>query len=73
MIAFLLVAAPLFIIGALINVWVGVGFALLGTFLIMAVMSAAHTIFVSAVYHNVNGNPVEQFNQQLIDNLFESK
>jgi hypothetical protein len=36
-------------------------------------MSAAQTIFIAAVYHNVTGNPVEHFNQKLIDNLFEPK
>ena len=73
LLAFLLVAIPLFIIGSFIHVLVGVGLALLGAFLIMAVMSAAQTIFISAVYHNVTGNPTEHFNQKLIDNLFESK
>lgn len=73
LLAFLLVAVPLFIIGSFIHVLVGVGLALLGAFLIMAVMSAAQTIFISAVYHNVTGNPTEHFNQKLIDNLFESK
>ncbi|MDB5197729.1 MAG: hypothetical protein JWP88_2100 [Flaviaesturariibacter sp.] len=72
LVAFLLVAVPLFIIGAFIHILVGIGLALLGTFLIMTIMSAAHTIFISAVYHNVTGHPVEHFNQQLIDNLFES-
>lgn len=69
----MLVAGILFIVGAFVHILVGVGLAILGAFLVMAVMSAAHTIFVSAVYHNINGNLVEHFNQQLIDNLFESK
>jgi hypothetical protein len=73
LLAFLLVAIPLFIIGSFIHILVGIGLALLGAFLIMAIMSAAQTIFISAVYHNVTGNPVEHFNQKLIDNLFESK
>jgi hypothetical protein len=73
LLAFLLVAIPLFIIGSFIHILVGVGLGLLGAFLIMAIMSAAQTIFISAVYHNVTGNPTEHFNQKLIDNLFESK
>jgi hypothetical protein len=73
LLAFLLVAIPLFIIGSFFHILVGVGLALLGAFLIMAIMSAAQTIFISAVYHNVTGNPTEHFNQKLIDNLFESK
>jgi hypothetical protein len=72
-IAYILVGVPLFIIGALISPVVGIILAVLGLFLVMAVMSAAHMIFISAVYHNVTGNPVEHFNQKLIDNLFEAK
>jgi hypothetical protein len=72
-VAFIIVAVPLFLVGLAINPLAGVILAMLGVFLIMAVMSAAHTIFISAVYHNVTGNPVEHFNQKLIDNLFEAK
>jgi hypothetical protein len=36
-------------------------------------MSAVKTIFISAIYHNVNGDPVALYNQQFIDNLFEYK
>jgi hypothetical protein len=73
LVAFILIAIPCFFIGALIHPFAGIGLAMLGIFLVMAIMSAAHTIFVSAVYHNVTGNPVEHFNQKLIDNLFEAK
>jgi hypothetical protein len=73
LLAFLLVAIPLFIIGSFFHILAGIGLALLGAFVIMAIMSAAQTIFIAAVYHNVTGNPVEHFNQKLIDNLFEPK
>jgi hypothetical protein len=71
--AVFLIVIPLFFLGALVHVVLGVVLALLGLFLIMAIMSAAHTIFVSAVYHNVTGDPVAHFNQQLIDGLFQEK
>lgn len=67
------VALPLFIVGALFNIIVGIVLALLGIFLVASIISAAQTIFISAVYHNVNGDPVKQFDQQMIDNLFENK
>jgi hypothetical protein len=73
LIAFIVVAIPLFLIGSIFHPLIGVGLALLGSLFIMAVISASQTIFISAVYHNINGDPVKHFNQQMIDNLFESK
>jgi len=67
------VSVPLFIIGSLIHPLFGIAFALLGILLVAAVMSAVHTIFVSAVYHNINDEPVKHFNQGMADNLFVSK
>ena len=71
--AMLLIAVPLFFVGAIIHPFAGIALAILGAFLIMAVMSAAETIFISAVYHNINNDPVKHFNQQMLDNLFEKK
>ena len=73
LIAFIVVAVPLFLLGSLVHPLAGVILALLGSLFIMAVISASQTIFISAVYHNINGDPVRHFNQQMIDNLFESK
>jgi hypothetical protein len=72
-VALIVVGVPLFIIGALVHPVAGIILAVLGALLIMAIISAAQTIFVSAVYHNVTGDPVKHFNQQMIDNLFEPK
>lgn len=71
--AFIVVGAPLYLIGASIHPIAGIALAVLGIFFISAVFSAAQTIFVSAVYHNINGDPVKHYNQQMIDNLFEKK
>ncbi|MGN6533618.1 MAG: hypothetical protein ACTHK0_17885 [Ginsengibacter sp.] len=37
------------------------------------IMSTVKTIFISAIYYNITGDPVELYNQQFIDNLFETK
>lgn len=67
------VAVVCFAIGALIHPVAGIVLFLLCLFSILVVMSAAKTIFISAVYHNINGDPIKHFNQQLADNLFEHK
>lgn len=73
LLAMFLVCVPLFIAGAAYSGLAGMLLALMGAFLIFAVMSAAQTIFISAVYHNINGDTTEHFNQQLIDKLFIEK
>ena len=72
-VAFLIVCFPLFFLGLLINPPVALVLGALGLFFVLAVSSAAQTIFVSAVYHNMNGDPVKQFNDQFAENLFRSK
>ena len=72
-IAIIILIIPCFFIGAAIHPIAGVALAILGAFLITAVFSAAQTIFVSAVYHNITDEPVKHFNQQMIDSLFQKK
>jgi hypothetical protein len=72
-IALIAVAVPLLLLGAMINILAGILLAVLGGLLVIAVISAAQNIFISAVYHNIQGDPVDHFNQQMIDNLFEPK
>lgn len=69
----LVVGLTLFLVGAMIHVVLGIILAVLGILLVSAVISAAQTIFISAVYHNITGDPVRNFDQQMIDNLFEPK
>jgi hypothetical protein len=71
--AILLISLPLFFLGMLIHPIVGVALALISVFIIVAVISASQAIFVSAIYHNINGDPVEHFNDQFVNNLFEHK
>lgn len=72
-ICILAIALVGFLTAMLINVFIGAALAVIGVFLVITVMSAAQTVFISAVYHNINGDPVEHFNQQFIDNLFVHK
>lgn len=69
----LIVGLGLFFAGALIHVYLGVVLAVLGAFVVMAIISATQTIFISAVYHNINGDPVKHFNEGFANNLFNEK
>ena len=64
---------PLFFIGNMIHPIGGIALAIMGVFIIATIFSAAQTIFVSAVYHNITDEPVKHFNQQMIDGLFQKK
>jgi len=71
--AFFIVCVPLFFVGFIIHPILGIVLAALGLFFVMAVLSAAQTIFISAVYHNMNGDPVKHFNEKFAENLFKGK
>ncbi|HMU46927.1 MAG TPA: DUF6159 family protein [Chitinophagaceae bacterium] len=69
----LIVGLVLFLLGYLIDPVAGIALAILGAFIVITIISAAQTIFVSAVYHDVTDEPVVHFNKKLIDELFVSK
>ena len=71
--AMIVLIIPLFFIGNMIHPIGGIALAVMGVFIIATIFSAAQTIFVSAVYHNINDEPVKHFNQQMIDGLFQKK
>jgi hypothetical protein len=73
LLGFLLLAIPAFLIGYIIHPIAGIVLFILGAFTILVIMNAAKVIFISAVYHNINGDPVKHYNQQLADNLFVEK
>ena len=73
LIGMLVICLPLFFLGSLVHPVVGIAAAAAAFFVIMAIMDAARTIFVSAVYHNIKGDVNDHFDQQLIDNLFMHK
>jgi hypothetical protein len=47
--------------------------AIVGGFFVFSIISAAEMVFVSAVYHNINGDVDDHFSQQMVDELFEQK
>jgi len=73
LIGMFIVGAVLFILGSLIHPLVGIALAILGIFVVIAIISATQTIFISAVYHNITNDPVTHFSQQMIDDLFQEK
>ena len=70
---FIAIGIVALIIAYTIHPFAGIAFGVLGFLIIQTILSAAHTIFISAVYHNITGDPVELYNQQFIDNLFVTK
>jgi Family of unknown function (DUF6159) len=70
---FLLAMIPIFLIAAYVDVYLGIFTGVLVGFLIFAVFSAAQTIFISSVYHNITGNIDDHFDQKLVDSLFVIK
>ncbi|MCX6319500.1 MAG: DUF6159 family protein [Bacteroidetes bacterium] len=69
----LLAGITLYFIGSIFSPVLGVFLAIAGVLSILAIISAAQTIFVSAVYHNITGDPVKYINQQMVDDLFGKK
>jgi hypothetical protein len=49
---------------------VGISVAALGIAIVLAIMSAAKSIFISALYHNITGNPVKHYYYAMVDDLF---
>lgn len=72
-VAIIALAIPSFLLGWLIHPVAGMIVFALGVFTVLVMVSAARTIFISAVYHNINGDPIKHFNQQIADNLFIEK
>jgi len=62
-----------FLAGYYIHPLLGIGLAVVGVFLVFCIISAAEMIFISAAYHNINGDIVKHFDRQMVDDLFESK
>ncbi len=72
-IAFFVAAIPVLLIAVYINMVLGLILGFIVAFLIFAVFSAAETLFISSVYHNITGNIDDYFDQQLVDSLFVEK
>lgn len=72
-IAILLIALVSFLVATITHPFIGIALGVLMAFIVMTIISAAETVFISLVYQNINGNVEEHFNQQLIDGLFTKK
>ncbi|MFI5171566.1 MAG: DUF6159 family protein [Chitinophagales bacterium] len=72
-ISILIIGIPLFFIGSLINIVAGIILAAIGVFFVFTIISAAQTIFISAVYHNINNKPTPDFNPETLDGIFIHK
>jgi hypothetical protein len=60
-------------VGYYINEALGIFLCVAGLLMIVIISSALNSIFVSAVYNNINGNISDHFRQQLLDGLFQEK
>jgi hypothetical protein len=69
----IIVGLPLFFIGSIFHPFAGIALAIVGAFIVFSIVSAAQMVFVSAIYHNINGDIVKHFDQQMVDKLFEKK
>lgn len=72
-IAFVLAAFLAIITNSLFGEMAAIVVAMIVMFIAWIILSSAQTIFVSAVYHNIKGDPSEHFSQQMIDDLFTKK
>ncbi len=73
MVVLLLAAIPVILIAVYVNMIAGICIGIMAGFLIFAVFSAAETIFISSVYHNITGKIDDHFDQKIIDSLFVAK
>jgi hypothetical protein len=72
-IGIIIVALPLYFLGAIFHPLAGVVLVIIGVFLVISIISAAETIFVAAVYENIDGDLNNHFDKQMVDTLFEKK
>lgn len=69
----LIIGLPLFFLGSLIGLIPSIVLAAIGVLFVIAVTSAGQTIFISAVYHRINDNELEDFDGDLLDSAFIHK
>lgn len=73
LIALLLTAVPLYFLGSLLNPLLGIALAVFAALLVIAVISAAQAVFVSAVYHKSQGVDVSMISEDTMNELFVRK
>ncbi len=57
----------------LLNERAGIYFMVAGVFLLIVVSGALKNIFVSAIYHHINGGTNDHINDNMVDGLFEQR
>ncbi len=71
---FLLIALPIGFICSLVHPVFGIAMGVLAAFIIQSIVSAAEMVFVASVYHTVvEDQPLEDFDSDLLDDLFVKK
>jgi hypothetical protein len=70
---FLIIAAIPTVLVWMINPIAGIIVGAVVLMAILSIFSAARTIFITSIYLNITGDPVENYNQQFVDNLFIGK
>ncbi len=73
LVGFLIIGITAGLIAIFIHPIAGIAIGLLGLLMLATVVSAARTVFISQIYNNVTGDPVETYEQAFIDNLFLAK
>jgi hypothetical protein len=71
--ALLVTALPLFFLGSLIAPVIGIALAVFAALFVIAIISAAQAIFISAVYHQAQGNEVPFMDNETVNDLFVRK
>ena len=69
----MVIAIPAFLLSYFVHPVAGIILGAICLLLLFAIVSASKSIFISAIYHNIQGDPVEHFEQQFVDNLFKHK
>ena len=72
-IGILVIAVPRFLLGFLINFFVGIALTVFAGWFIITVVIAAQAIFIRAVYHRVQGEEVQLVSNNQLSELFEQK
>lgn len=68
-----LIAFPLFFLGSMVNFVLGAALAVFAAMLIVAIINAAQAIFISAVYHRIEGEEISIVTNDQVDGLFETR
>ncbi len=69
----LVIAVPLFLLGTIVNFFVGETLAVFAGLFIITIVNATQAKLISAVYHRVQGEEVQLVSNEKVNELFEQK